>query len=110
MNIFDAILLMLVSLPLLYRKVPMNSLYGARFRQSFKSESNWYEINAAAGRFLMLWSLPILVYGVIGFTLPARGMGWYSIGSAVLSLVCVLAASLQSYLTACRIDKATQLK
>ena len=105
MNILSAVLLMLVSLPLWYRKVPMNSFYGARFRESFKSERNWYEINAEAGRLLMLSSLPILFYGVIGFALPLSALVWYSIGSAVVNVASILVASVQSYIAARRIDK-----
>ena len=39
-----------VSLPLIYRKVPMNRFYGIRVREAFKSNDRWFEINTYGGR------------------------------------------------------------
>lgn len=41
------------ALPLMLRLVPINSFYGARFEQSFRSKDAWYAINAFAGRLLL---------------------------------------------------------
>lgn len=40
----------LLSLPLIFRKVPMNHFNGIRLRASFESEERWYDINAYGGR------------------------------------------------------------
>lgn len=38
------------SVPLMLRKVPMNTAYGIRTRKAFVSEENWYRINEYGGR------------------------------------------------------------
>ena len=58
---------LLISLPLIYRKVPMNAFYGIRIRASFQSEQRWYDINAQGGKLFAKWSALIIVAGLIGF-------------------------------------------
>ena len=55
----------LVSVPLMWRKVPMNHLYGVRLRKSFSSERNWYEINAYGGRLLAGFGLFLIVFSLL---------------------------------------------
>jgi uncharacterized membrane protein len=61
---------LLISLPLIYRKVPMNAFYGIRIRASFQSEQRWYDINAQGGKLFAKWSMLIIVAGLIGFFVP----------------------------------------
>ena len=61
---FSAIVMILISIPMLKRKVPMNRWYGARFKKSFESEENWYKINAYSAKQLIIWSIPILIIGL----------------------------------------------
>lgn len=42
-----------LSIPAILRKIPMNKMYGVRFRQCFKSDEAWYEINAYGGKALL---------------------------------------------------------
>jgi hypothetical protein len=58
--------LLAVSLPLVYRRVPMNWFYGFRIPAAFQSQQSWYEINAYSGRLLARWSLGIIVSGLVG--------------------------------------------
>ncbi len=57
LNIGTAALMVALSIPLVFRKIPMNRFYGVRIPKSFSSESNWYEINAYGGRQLIFWSM-----------------------------------------------------
>jgi SdpI/YfhL protein family len=57
-------------LPLIKPKVRMNRIYGTRVRESFTSEERWLDINAYGGRQFALWSLPIVVTGIVGLLLP----------------------------------------
>ena len=43
-------LLMLVSIPLIFRWIPRNRLYGFRIPATLSSDSIWYEANALSGR------------------------------------------------------------
>ena len=68
-----AVVMILLGLPLLMRKIPMNRWYGARFKKSFESEENWYRINAYSAKQLILWSIPLLLLGVVTLFLPLEG-------------------------------------
>jgi hypothetical protein len=72
-NTAVAVLTILLSVPLVLRRVGMNSWYGVRFKKSFESEENWYKINEYGGRQLILWS--IVLGGIGGGTLfvPLEG-------------------------------------
>lgn len=69
-NIFVALILILISIPLIKRKVPMNKVYGVRIKKAFESEENWYKINIYGGKQLVSWSLPLVVLGIATFFLP----------------------------------------
>lgn len=70
MTIGIGVLILLISLPLLKGKVPMNCWYGIRFRESFASRENWYLTNAYGAQRLILWSLAVIALGIAGL-LPA---------------------------------------
>jgi hypothetical protein len=57
-------------LPLIKRRVPMNRFYGIRVREAFKSKERWLDINAYGGRQFAIWSLPIVIIGILGLLLP----------------------------------------
>jgi len=69
-NILVGILIIAVSIPLLKNKIRMNCWYGMRFRKSFKSNENWYKINSYGAKRMILWSLVIIIIGLLTFFLP----------------------------------------
>lgn len=71
-NIAVGILLMLISIPLVKKKVPMNRLYGFRISKAFESQENWYKINRYGGRQLIQWSLLLLIIGILYFIFPVN--------------------------------------
>ena len=71
-DIMASVVFILISIPLLKRKIPMNRWYGARFKKSFESDENWYLINAYSAKQLILWSIPLLVIGVVTLFLPLK--------------------------------------
>ena len=99
-----ALLIAFLSLPMIYRKIPMNRFYGARFPQSFKSDDHWYEINHIGGKALLASSLPIAAVGLIGLFSGSSSDGYALAGSAVL-VISAVAACCWSYFQARRIDK-----
>jgi uncharacterized membrane protein len=94
-----------LSLPLVYRKVPMNAFYGMRIPASFASEQRWYDINAYGGRFFVRWSALIIASGLIGFFLPRSVFPVYQWTVLGIVLVCVLAPLVQVALWAGRQPK-----
>jgi hypothetical protein len=70
-------LTILLSIPLLLRKVPMNCLYGIRIKKAFCSDHNWYELNAYGGKSLLIFGLFLLVFGWISRDFaPAPTSAW----------------------------------
>ncbi|MDX1582391.1 MAG: SdpI family protein [Thermoanaerobaculia bacterium] len=91
-HIAVAVLVILMSVPLIRRKVKMNGLYGVRFRKSFESERNWYAINEYGGRQLVLWSIPLAVIGVVTLFLPLAGNPFLTIVLALAPLILLIPA------------------
>jgi uncharacterized membrane protein len=58
--------MVLVSLPLVMRLVPMNRFYGVRVPEAFASSRNWYEINAFGGRLLLAFGLFLIAFAYLG--------------------------------------------
>jgi hypothetical protein len=54
----------LVSLPLLFKWVPPNRFYGVRIPAAFRSERNWYAINAYGARRLLVHAAILVVLGL----------------------------------------------
>lgn len=72
-DIGAGILFILISVPLVLNKIPMNSFYGFRIPKAFRSEADWYAINEYGGRALGRWSLGLIVSGVLKLSIPIQG-------------------------------------
>lgn len=67
----------LVSIPLVLRKVPMNRAYGVRCRAAFASSRNWYELNSYGGKLLVAFGAFLIAFGVLTRGLaPAPSSVW----------------------------------
>jgi uncharacterized membrane protein len=66
-NIGCALLIIGISIPLVKHKIKMNYLYGIRIKKSFESEDSWYKINEYGGKQLIIWSIPMILVGLICF-------------------------------------------
>lgn len=82
--------ILFVSLPLIYRKVPMNHLYGIRIEEAFQSDERWYAVNAYGGRQLARWSALIIACGTAGFFVPEKYFLHYAWASVPVTLAAVL--------------------
>ncbi|HYG24882.1 MAG TPA: SdpI family protein [Verrucomicrobiae bacterium] len=91
------IVTLLLVLPLVFRKVPMNRYYGFRTKAAFQSEQNWYEINARGGRMMAWGSLAILLVGAIGFFIPEKYTLLY-IGGALIVIAIAIVVPLVSFI------------
>ncbi|MEM7483057.1 MAG: SdpI family protein [Acidobacteriota bacterium] len=69
-NVFCALLLGGLSIPLLQERIAPNRLYGVRFKKSFESEENWYRINRYGGKLLLYWSVVVGIIGLLALTPP----------------------------------------
>lgn len=75
LNISCGVLFVFISIPLVMKKVPMNSLYGFRLSKALESEENWYEINRYGGRQLIQWSVLLIFIGGLYFIFPLGDPG-----------------------------------
>ena len=82
-------LLLVMSLPLMLRKVPMNNVFGMRIPTAFESEQRWYDVNAYAGRQLAIWSWPLVFAGATGFFVSPADFDFYIGGSIVATLLVI---------------------
>ena len=71
-NIGGAILIIILSIPLIKGKIKMNYLYGVRIRKSYESDENWYKINEYGGKQLAIWSIPMILAGGGCFLVPVN--------------------------------------
>jgi hypothetical protein len=88
--LLSGVLIFLLSLPMIYRKVPMNHFYGVRIPAAFESDQRWYDINAYGGRLMAIGALPIVGAGVTGLFLPTDWLLPYAWAATVVTLVSVL--------------------
>ena len=93
------ILFILVCLPMVYRKIPMNRLYGVRTPKAFRSDEDWYAINEYGGKVFIAWSVPLLITGtaklLVSETLLECGVPILVVASGPV-LVCTLGATVQT--------------
>ena len=87
--LMSGVIILAVSVPLMRRRVPMNRLWGVRIPASFRSDEDWYDINAYAGRLLVLGSIPIIAAGMVGVFLPERMLVPYAWSAVAITLLSV---------------------
>ncbi|MCP4755409.1 MAG: SdpI family protein [Proteobacteria bacterium] len=98
-NIIVAVLIILISIPLVGGKIRMNKVYGIRFKKSYESENNWYRINRYGGKQMILWSVPLAILGVATFFLPLGGKDHWITLIACAPLIVIIPA-ITSYIYA----------
>lgn len=57
--------LMLTSIPLIFRWIPQNRVYGFRIAATLRNESVWYDANARCGRHLFLLGLLMVLLELV---------------------------------------------
>jgi len=95
--LLGGLVIFLASLPLAYRKIPMNQVYGIRIPASFESEQRWYDINAYGGRQMAAWSWLIIVTGILGFFVPSDSFLIYAWASVPTTLAAVVIPAIQVF-------------
>jgi uncharacterized membrane protein len=96
-NAFFGLLQILIGLPLLNRKVPRNYFYGIRTRAALASDQRWYDINAYAGRQLVIWSVIMFLNGLAGFFIPRDASDAYLALTLALAAVAVVVPLLLTF-------------
>ena len=79
-----ALIIILVSVPMIRRKVKMNDWYGIRIPASFASEAAWFDINHYGGRLLLAWSILIAATAMVGARLEKKYWLTYNWAAVVI--------------------------
>ena len=62
-----ALVVILLSVPLVKGSISRNAFYGVRTRVTLVSDENWYRANAYGGNQLIIWSIPMFLAGAAAF-------------------------------------------
>jgi len=65
MNLIIGLAVIGVSIPLVLKKIPRNYYYGIRLRKAFKSDQNWYAINAYGSKWMIGCGAILAVIGAL---------------------------------------------
>ena len=66
------LIFVVMSIPLLKGAIKMNHWYGFRIGKAFESEENWYKINRYGAQRFIIWSVAIIISGVVIFLLQPQ--------------------------------------
>ena len=69
-NIFIGLIMIILAIPLKKGKIKMNWWYGFRFSESFTSDEKWFKINEYGANRFMIWAIPLILFGIIAFSIP----------------------------------------
>jgi hypothetical protein len=88
MFLISGALLMALSLPLVWRKIPPNGWYGFRVAKSLDNPQVWYEVNSYSGKRLFWTGLITMVAAAALYWVPGISVDGYALGVlAVFSVV-----------------------
>ncbi len=96
LNVASGVVLMALSLPLLWEKVPPNGLYGFRVRATLENPRIWYAANKFAAKRMLLAGAVFVAAALILYFIPGLGVDTYSLGCLFLFAVPFIIGLVQS--------------
>ena len=85
-----------LALPLVYRKIPPNRLYGFRVKRTLENRDVWFAANAFAGKWLAWAGLATVVAAIVFYALPIEKVDTYAVAVASVVLFGLTVAVVQS--------------
>ena len=93
----SGLLLILVSLPLLWGKIPPNPIYGFRVRATLEDSAIWYPANKFAAKRLV-WTGAVVVGSALSlYSIPGLSLDWYALGCLAAFVIAMTFALIQSF-------------
>ncbi len=86
-----------ISIPLIQRRVKPNYWYGFRTRSTLRDPAIWYEVNAYAGKRLLISGLITTVAAIALYVIPGMTLDGYVLGMTVCALGPLMVAMSQSF-------------
>ena len=94
----SGLLLAVLSVPLIFRKIPPNYWYGFRVRATLENEEVWYPANEYAGKWLLWVGMGTVVAAVTLFLMPSTNVGVYASAVGGILIVGLVVALIQSFI------------
>ena len=82
----SGLLLIGVSIPLIQRRIKPNYWYGFRTRRTLSDPAVWYEVNAYAGKRLLVSGVVTALAAIVLYFLPGLTVEGYALGMTVFAL------------------------
>ncbi len=92
----SGLLLILVSLPLLWEKVPPNPLYGFRVRATLENPAIWYPASKFAAKRLIWTGAVVAVAALTLYSIPGLSLDAYALGCLAVLMVALTFTLVQS--------------
>jgi len=100
------VVLTAISIPLIQRRIKPNYWYGFRTRRTLSDPVVWYEVNAYAGKRLLVSGLITTIAAVVLYFVPGLTVDGYSLGMTAFALGPLTIGVLQSFRHLNRITQA----
>ena len=101
----SGLLLIGLSIPLIQRRVKPNYWYGFRTRRTLNSPQIWYDVNAYAGKRLLISGFITTIAAIVLYCIPGLTEDGYALGMTVFALLPLTLGVLQSIRYLDRLDK-----
>ncbi len=95
--IASGLLLIGLALPLAFRRIPPNRLYGFRVKRTLENRDVWFAANAFAGVRLAWTGLATVVAAIVFYALPIQTVATYAVAVSAVVLFGVTVAVVQSF-------------
>ena len=95
--IFAALAITGVAIPLLRGRVRRNDYYGVRFAESLQSDEAWLDINRHGAVRMIVWSVPLLVVGIVSLFLPLQSHFGWALALGLAPLIFIFVPLIQTY-------------
>ena len=83
--LIGGVLMIATAIPLMQRRIKPNSWYGFRTRKTLENEQVWYEVNAHAGKRLLVAGILITLASILFALIPGITLDAYAL--SVLAVV-----------------------
>lgn len=91
------LLLVGISIPLIQRRIKPNFWYGFRTKRTLNDPTIWYEVNAYAGKRLLISGLTTTSAAIILYLIPGLTVDGYTLGITVFALGPLMIGLSQSF-------------
>jgi uncharacterized membrane protein len=80
------VVLVAISIPLIQRRIKPNYWYGFRTRRTLSDPTVWYEVNAYAGKRLLISGVITTAAAIMLYFVPGLTVDGYSLGMTIFAL------------------------